>query len=45
VAIADEIADNEKVTDEPGFFDDLEFQLQPVNNGFYGLGDGGSFMS
>ena len=43
VTVTDEIADDEKVTDEPGFLDDREFQLQPVNDGFDGRSDGRVF--
>ena len=28
VAVADEIADDQEVADEPGLLDDLEFELQ-----------------
>jgi hypothetical protein len=38
-AVTDEIADDEKVGNEPGLLDDLEFELQPVNDGLDGGGD------
>ena len=44
-AVADEIADDEEVGDETGFLDDREFELQPVNDGFDGGGDGGIVQS
>ena len=41
VSVTDEIADDEKVTDETGFLDDRELQFQPVHHGLDGGSDGG----
>ncbi len=36
--VADEVADDEEVADEPGLFDNLEFELEPVNDPLNCLG-------
>ena len=40
-AVADEIADDQEVADEPGLLDDLQLELQAVDHGLDGGGDGG----
>jgi hypothetical protein len=40
-AESNEVRDDQKVADEAGFLDDSEFELEPVQDGPDGVGNGG----